>query len=475
MRVKDRPAPRPIKHWKPVAIIAFVGYGICVFIATWIFIGGYWLWWSTGWSAGGGIGIVRPFIYIGFGLLYFSIGWGFSRWIKLVRTRGTHVARYMKFNFVFWLTISVSAYCYFGGIFSPGANTPLIALPGANPANDVVVACYTTSAQRNLVLQYNLKGSGSFSYALDGGDGNQHRFILTGLTANSTYEYHLIVNSSSTQAVPLDLGQNQSFKTLNSTGITFLSISDIHSDFPDDLASRMVAENADLIVQAGDLTMFGSMEGDWPQYFKASQKLFNHTDSNHPAPLLLPVVGNHDTLFFGGRFFDRYFKGVGGGPATPFYYRVDTDNIHFLALDLEWGLETFTAAQQSWLETTLASIDPTDWIIIITHTPVYSSGFNGVNTELQAKLTPIFEAGGVDLVISGHDHHYERIVKDGITYMITAATSQPDIVSGDQIPDSQSFILGARVYGKYTIVDNTLTINGIFANGTVADTAIITH
>ncbi len=473
--MKDRPARPPIKHWKLLAILAFVGYAACVLIVTWVFIGGYWLWWSTGWSAGGGVGIVRPFIYIGFGLLFISIGWGVYRHVQLLCSRGTSVARFMKVNFIFLLTVSFSAYCYFGGVFSPGANTPLIALPGANPSSEVMVACYTTGSQRNLVLQYNLKGSGSFNYVLDGGDGYQHRFMLAGLAANSTYEYHLTTNTSSSQAVPSDLWQNQSFKTLNSTGVTFLSISDIHSDFPADLATRMVLENSDLIVQAGDLTGFGSMEGDWTQYFKATQALFNHSDSNLPAPLLLPVIGNHDTLFFGGRFFDRYFKGVGGGAATPLYYRVDTGDIHFIVLDLEWGLETFTSAQRSWLDATLASINPADWIVVITHAPVYSSGFNGVNTELQATLAPIFKTGGVDLVISGHDHHYERIIKDGITYMITGTSSQPDVVSGNQIPNSQAFILGAEIFGKYTIVGNNLTIAGMYANGTVADSAVITH
>jgi hypothetical protein len=57
----------------------------------------------------------------------------------------------------------------------------------------------------------------------------------------------------------------------------------------------------------------------------------------------------------------RYFRGIGSGPGSPFWHKVDAGDVHFIALDVEWGLESFTQAQQDWLQQTLAAIDPDDW------------------------------------------------------------------------------------------------------------------
>ncbi len=49
-----------------------------------------------------------------------------------------------------------------------------------------------------------------------------------------------------------------------------------------------------------------------------------------------------------------------------------------------------------------------DWKIVFFHYPLFSSGPHGGALDLRADLMPLFEAGGVDLVLSGHDHDYER-------------------------------------------------------------------
>src|SRR5262249_32695451 len=51
-----------------------------------------------------------------------------------------------------------------------------------------------------------------------------------------------------------------------------------------------------------------------------------------------------------------------------------------------------------------------DWKIAYFHHPLYSDGrFHGPDIDLRASLEPLFEKSGINLVLSGHEHVYERI------------------------------------------------------------------
>jgi hypothetical protein len=60
------------------------------------------------------------------------------------------------------------------------------------------------------------------------------------------------------------------------------------------------------------------------------------------------------------------------------------------------------------------------WKICYFHHPLYSDGkFHGPDTDLRARLEPILQANGVKLVLSGHEHLYERIKPhSGIYYFV---------------------------------------------------------
>lgn len=78
--------------------------------------------------------------------------------------------------------------------------------------------------------------------------------------------------------------------------------------------------------------------------------------------------------------------------------------------------------QLDWLERTLASTDAT-WRIVALHHPPYSSGWHGSATDVREAFQPIFERYGVQLVLAGHDHDYQRSVPiNGITYVCLADT-----------------------------------------------------
>ncbi|MEV7940458.1 metallophosphoesterase family protein [Kitasatospora sp. NPDC088264] len=70
-------------------------------------------------------------------------------------------------------------------------------------------------------------------------------------------------------------------------------------------------------------------------------------------------------------------------------------------------------AQQRWLERELRSARSSraiDWIVVCMHHPMISSSQHGAGSDLGIREAwgPLFDAYGVDLVVSGHEHYYER-------------------------------------------------------------------
>ena len=99
------------------------------------------------------------------------------------------------------------------------------------------------------------------------------------------------------------------------------------------------------------------------------------------------------------------------------YYSFDYENIHFLAISTdqksstEFGIHSDNI-QLDFIRTDLsgAADNPkTDWIIVFMHYPMYtSSPTNSEDMDLRNTLQPMFDMYGVNLVINGHMHAYER-------------------------------------------------------------------
>jgi acid phosphatase type 7 len=119
--------------------------------------------------------------------------------------------------------------------------------------------------------------------------------------------------------------------------------------------------------------------------------------------------------------FNMPTKGEAGGlPSnTPAFYSYDIGNIHFLSLDSHGtednGTRLFDTAgvQVKWVKADLEANKNKGWIIAYWHHPPYSMGSHNSDTERQMvkireNFIPILERYGVDLVLCGHSHSYER-------------------------------------------------------------------
>jgi 3',5'-cyclic AMP phosphodiesterase CpdA len=79
--------------------------------------------------------------------------------------------------------------------------------------------------------------------------------------------------------------------------------------------------------------------------------------------------------------------------------------------------------QRAWLERTLGGSDA-PWKIVALHHPPYSAGYQGSHHSVREAFVPLFERYGVRLVLSGHDHDYQRSkVLAGVTYVVSGAAS----------------------------------------------------
>src|SRR5688500_808161 len=104
------------------------------------------------------------------------------------------------------------------------------------------------------------------------------------------------------------------------------------------------------------------------------------------------------------------------------YYSFKPKNgVRFFALDSNY----VDAKQLEWLDKELAA-SGSDWKIAFFHHPLYSSGETHGSAELQREaLEPVFLKHGVNVVITGHEHFYERIKpQKGIAYFIVGSSAK---------------------------------------------------
>ena len=125
---------------------------------------------------------------------------------------------------------------------------------------------------------------------------------------------------------------------------------------------------------------------------------------------LLPVLGNHDVMAGHG---DAQVAAL-GMPGR--WYAAEVGPVLFIGLD---STKTEDPAQRTWLEDTLAA-SHSPWTIVALHHPPFSAGWHGSDEAAREAFTPLFEKFGVQLVLSGHDHDYQRSHPiQGVTYVVS--------------------------------------------------------
>ncbi|MDP9205494.1 MAG: metallophosphoesterase [Gemmatimonadota bacterium] len=149
----------------------------------------------------------------------------------------------------------------------------------------------------------------------------------------------------------------------------------------------------------------GGVDNDLPRCFSPSWGAGRIMRLIHPAP------GNHDYDSGSGAPYFAYF-GQRAGPRGKGYYSYDIGEWHVVSLNSELYFERASASearqQERWLRQDLTD-HPALCTLAYFHRPLFSSGDYGATPQVRL-LWNILYGGGVDIVLNGHEHHYERFL-----------------------------------------------------------------
>lgn len=132
-----------------------------------------------------------------------------------------------------------------------------------------------------------------------------------------------------------------------------------------------------------------------------------------------PVYGNHDArrwVFFDIFTFPTKAESGGFASGSEHYYSFDYANIHFVMLDTQDSEHDTDGEMLTWLKKDLQATKQ-QWLLTFFHHPPYSKGSHNSDNKhdsrgrlgsVRENILPVLEQSGVDVVLSGHSHMYER-------------------------------------------------------------------
>lgn len=214
-----------------------------------------------------------------------------------------------------------------------------------------------------------------------------------------------------------------------------------------DASSEATAQLLDRI--SGTVLALGDLA-----YFTGSRE--NFRDCYHPTwgrhrTRTRPAPGNHDYDTPGAAGYFEYFGEIAGPPGVG-YYSFDRGGWHLISLNSNVPASA-SSAQADWLRDDLRDHQGYRCVLAYWHHPLVSSGPNGDNLGVR-DLWRILHASGADLVLSAHEHSYERFAPQD-------AELRADLLAG-----MRQFVVGtggARLTPFFTAKPNSqFRLNGAF-------------
>ena len=272
----------------------------------------------------------------------------------------------------------------------------------------------------------------------------RHTVELAGLEPNTEYFYGLVQDDRA-----LTANESLSFRTACPGALSFLAFGDSGSGSAEQqiLAGWMKKENPSLVLHLGDLAYpNGSFEDFQAYYFDPCRDLMKRVP-------FFPCPGNHEYMTRDA-FPYLALHDLPQPASVPEqdrgrYYSFDWGNVHFVSVDSNAPLVLAARGQGSmldWLEQDLRATRQY-WKVVYFHHPPFAGGpnQNDASSELARRyLVPIVERQGVQLVLNGHEHSYQR------TYPLTGKQT---VTEGKGTVYVTS---GGGGYGLYTAHANPL-------------------
>lgn len=325
---------------------------------------------------------------------------------------------------------------------------------------------------------------GRLQHSAADGHGREHEVVLSGLQPDTRYFY------------TIDDGEPIAFHTPPPAGaaqpVRFWVIGDSGKPGPGQRAVRDAALNWMARHPRGDRPLFDAglalgdnayTSGSNPQYQAA---WFEPYAALLRSFMIWPAYGNHDARRWA--YFDIFTlpeRGEAGGLAsgTEHWYAFDVGPVHVVVLDSEASDRAVNGRMLRWLREDLAA-NRLPWLIAVMHHPPYTDASHasddpgdsgGRMRDMRENALPLLEAAGVDLVLSGHSHSYERSHLLACHYG-ESATLAPGMVvmrGGDAaVFEKPSLAGGAHEGAIYAVVGSSSKVNsGDFEHPAMATSA----
>jgi hypothetical protein len=176
------------------------------------------------------------------------------------------------------------------------------------------------------------------------------------------------------------------------------------------VANAVNVENPDFVMHSGDMVYDGLNEWEWTSWLNLMKPLMQNST-------VFGVLGNHENN--GPRYFEIFAL-----PNNEKWYSFDYGPCHFIGLSNyhPWNVGS---EQYDWLENDLSSTSQ-PFKIVCFHEPIYCAGGHSPRVDVREAWEPLFIDYGVQLVVQGHNHYYQRTNPiNGITYIVTGGAGGP--------------------------------------------------
>lgn len=238
-----------------------------------------------------------------------------------------------------------------------------------------------------------------------------------------------------------------------------------------DVANLVKSWNPDFVATVGDnnypLGEAATIDANIGQYYADFISPYAGSYGGGAATnRFYPTLGNHDWYTANAQPYRDYFT----LPGNERYYDVVWNNVHLFMLDSDANEPdgiTSASAQATWLRTQLAN-STARWKLVLLHHAPFSSSAHSSNPTLQWN----FAGWGAHAVIAGHDHTYERIMKNGLPYFVNGLGGHTSVYGFNAIPEPGSVVRYNSNFGAMRVTANESFILFEFINraGAVIDT-----
>ncbi len=298
-------------------------------------------------------------------------------------------------------------------------------------------------------------------------DHSRHLAKLQNLEPHSRYYYTVYCGDGETTS-------NGTFLTAPLPGeslpFEFVVVADGHaSDSYLNISEPVGKLKPSFVIHAGDLRGgTGAYWDRWETYFRVARPYLE-------SSVFVPVVGGHDVR--PARNFRSLFafNDPEGNPSDEnsvgTYYSFEFGNMLVILLDHVYDF----GKQREWVEEVLSESDA-EWIIVSLHESPANAGGRGywLHNDFYEELAHLFEKYGVDLVITGHDHIYERNIPLGsegvkpVHYITINSNGNHRRVRPSPIVHG-GIGKNAHVFTHFRVDGNHLEMEAIRADGSVVD------